>query len=114
MPAAVKERKSSQSASSKIDNIIKQLFLPMLNMSPPSRTSFLPEDTEGRFMRHLGNEHPDIMEKESLFVDHMLTLYRKYLLGVLEQPPLQAQQLAAGALEGALDGDQIVAPIGGT
>ena len=42
-PSAVqptsKERKVSQSASCKIDSIIKQLFLPMLGMPTPERTS---------------------------------------------------------------------------
>lgn len=74
----VKERKISQSASSKIDSIIKQLFLPMLGMPTPERTSFLPEDAEDQILRQVAQERPAALVSESDFVDYMVVLYRKF------------------------------------
>lgn len=74
----VKERKISQSASSKIDSIIKQLFLPMLGMPTPERTSFLPEDSEDQILRQVAQERPVALVSESDFVDYMVVLYRKF------------------------------------
>lgn len=74
----VKERKVSQSASSKIDSIIRQLFLPMLGMPTPERTSFLPEDAEDQILRQVAQERPAALVSESDFVDYMVVLYRKF------------------------------------
>ncbi len=74
----VKERKVSQSASSKIDSIIRQLFLPMLGMPTPERTSFLPEDAEDQILRQVAQERPAALLSESDFVDYMVVLYRKF------------------------------------
>ncbi len=76
----VKERKVSQSASCKIDNIIRQLFLPMLGMPTPERTSFLEEDAGDQMMRQVAQEHPGALATESDFVDYMVLLYRKFQL----------------------------------
>lgn len=75
---SVKERKVSQSASCKIDSIIRQLFLPMLGMPTPERTSFLAEDTEDKLLRQVAQERPDALATESEFVDYMVLLYRKF------------------------------------
>lgn len=75
---AIKERKISQSASSKIDSIIKQLFLPMLGMPTPERTSFLPEDSEDQLLRQVAQEKPSALASEMDFVDYMVLLYRKF------------------------------------
>ncbi len=81
-PSAVqptsKERKVSQSASCKIDSIIKQLFLPMLGMPTPERTSFLAEDAEDQLLRQVAQERPETLATESDFVDYMVLLYRKF------------------------------------
>ena len=74
----VKERKISQSASCKIDSIVRQLFLPMLGMPTPERTSFLPEDGEDQVMRQVAQERPDALSTESEFVAYMVLLYRKF------------------------------------
>jgi hypothetical protein len=74
----VKERKISQSASCKIDSIVRQLFLPMLGMPTPERTSFLPEDAEDQLMRQVAQERPGALSSESEFVDYMVLLYRKF------------------------------------
>ena len=74
----VKERKISQSASSKIDSIIRQLFLPMLGMPTPERTSFLPEDAEDQILRQVAQERPAALSSEADFVDYMVVLYRKF------------------------------------
>ena len=76
-PPSVKERKISQSASSKIDSIIKQLFLPMLDMPTPEKTSFqLDDDTA--LIRQVAEECPGALASESDFVDYMVVLYRKF------------------------------------
>ena len=75
---AVKERKVSQSASCKIDSIVRQLFLPMLSMPTPERTSFLAEDVEDQLLRQVAQERPDILATETDFVDYMIILYRKF------------------------------------
>ena len=76
--ASVKERKVSQSASCKIDSIIRQLFLPMLSMPTPERTSFLPEDAEDHLLRQVAQERPGALATETDFVDYMVVLYRRY------------------------------------
>jgi hypothetical protein len=78
MSTAAKERKVSQSASSKIDSIIRQLFVPMLSMPTPERTSFLPEDSEDALMRQVASERPGAMESEGQFVEYMVQLYKKF------------------------------------
>lgn len=78
MSAVPKERKVSQSASCKIDNIVKQLFLPMLTMPTPDHTSFQPEDAEEGLMRLVAQDRPAVMGNESTFVDYMVQLYRKF------------------------------------
>ena len=77
-PTTVKERKISQSASCKIDSIIRQLFLPMLNMPTPERTSFLAEDCEDQLLRQVARDHPSVLATESEFVDYMVLLYKKF------------------------------------
>lgn len=77
-PPVVKERKISQSASSKIDCIIKQLFLPMLSMPTPERTSFLLEDSDDQILRQVAQERPDALASEVEFVNYMVLLYRKF------------------------------------
>jgi len=72
----VKERKVSQSASCKIDCIIRQLFVPMLRMSTPDRTSFLAD--EDAVMRQLAEECPTALASEADFVEYMLVLYRRF------------------------------------
>ena len=75
---SVKERKVSQSASSKIDSIIRQLFLPMISMPTPERTSFLPEEAEDSILHRVTRENPSAMASETSFVDYMVLLYRKF------------------------------------
>jgi hypothetical protein len=75
---AVKERKVSQSASCKIDSIVRQLFLPMLGMPTPERTSFLAEDVEDQLLRQVAQEKPEVLATEVDFVDYMVVLYRKF------------------------------------
>jgi hypothetical protein len=77
-PSAVKERKVSQSASCKIDSIVRQLFLPMLCMPTPERTSFLAEDAEDQLLRQVAQERPGVLATEGEFVDYMVLLYRKF------------------------------------
>ena len=74
---SVKERKVSQSASCKIDCIIKQLFLPMLNMPTPDRTSFQPDD-DTLVIRQVAEECPEALMSEVEFVQYMVVLYRKF------------------------------------
>ena len=76
--APVKERKVSQSASCKIDSIVRQLFLPMLGMPTPERTSFLAEDVEDQLLRQVAQERPGVLATEVDFVDYMVVLYRKF------------------------------------
>ena len=78
MSTVVKERKVSPSASCKIENIIKQLFLPMLNMPTPSFTSFQAEDHEDLVIKAISNYKPEVMRTEDCFIDYMVTLYRKF------------------------------------
>ena len=73
---SVKERKVSQSASCKIDSIIKQLFLPMLGMPTPEKTSFQPDDDT--LIRQVAEECPAALATETDFVDYMVVLYRKF------------------------------------
>ena len=72
----VKERKVSQSASCKIDCIIRQLFLPMLGMPTPDKTSFLAE--EDTLIRQVAEECPAALASEADFVEYMVVLYRKF------------------------------------
>ena len=78
-----KERKVSQSASCKIDSIIRQLFLPMLGMPTPERTSFLAEDAEDQLLRQVAQERPCALATESDFVDYMVLLYKKFQVSTL-------------------------------
>ena len=74
---SVKERKVSQSASCKIDCIIKQLFLPMLGMPTPDHTSFQP-DNDTLVIRQVAEECPAALQSEVEFVQYMVVLYRRF------------------------------------
>ena len=80
--APVKERKVSQSASSKIDSIIRQLFLPMLSMPLPESTCFtsLEEDAEPEdiIMQQVTKKNPSAMSSEGEFVAYMVKLYQSF------------------------------------
>ena len=76
----IKERKVCQSASCKIDSIIRQLFLPMLSMPTPESTSFLAEDAEDTIVRQVAQESPSSLASEREFVDYMVQLYRRFHL----------------------------------
>ena len=75
----VKERKVLQSASSKIDSIIHQLFIPMLGMPTPCYTSFV-QESDTSLLRQVADEHPEVLESEAEFVQYMVGLYRKFSL----------------------------------
>lgn len=77
-PGSVKERKVSQSASSKIDSIVRQLFLPMLGMRTPELTSFAPEDADDALLRQVAESRPEALRSEEEFLSCMLGLYRKF------------------------------------
>ena len=81
MSVTVKERKVSQSAPSKIDSIVRQLFIPMLGMPTPPHTSFVPEDCEEILLRQVAQDKPDSMGSEAAFIDCMVQLYRKFQCG---------------------------------
>ena len=81
MSTAAKERKVSQSAPSKIDSIVKQLFLPMLVMPTPSHTSFQAEDGEDLLLRQVAQDRPGAMDSERTFVEYMVGLYRRFQAG---------------------------------
>ena len=81
IPINVKERKVSQSASCKIDSIVRQLFLPMLDMPTPDHTSFLPEDAEDQLLRQVAQQRPAALATELDFVNCMVLLYRKFQSG---------------------------------
>jgi hypothetical protein len=109
MSVSVKERKISQSAPSKIDSIVRQLFVPMLGMSTPAYTSFMPEDCEETLLRQVSHEKPDSMGSEAAFIECMVQLYRKFQSGLdagesalpvsqqVENPDLDDQGLQAVA-----------------
>ena len=78
MSTASKERKVSQSAPSKIDSVVRQLFLPMLTMPTPEYTSFQPDDNEQRVIRQVAQDSPEALGSEEAFVRHMVGLYRKF------------------------------------
>lgn len=78
MSVNVKERKISQSAPSKIDSIVRQLFVPMLGMPTPAFTSFAPEDFEDGLMRQVAQDKPGAMGSEAAFIECMVKLYRKF------------------------------------
>ena len=82
MSTVSKERKVSQSASSKIDSIVCQLFLPMLGMLTPEMTSFQPEDSEEALVRQVAAERPGVMGSEADFIEYMVQLYRRFQEGV--------------------------------
>ena len=81
MSTVTKERKVSQSASSKIDSIVRQLFLPMLGMLTPELTSFQPEDSEEALVRQVAAERPCVMGSEAEFIEYMVQLYRRFQEG---------------------------------
>ena len=78
MSTAAKERKVSQSASSKIDSIVRQLFLPMVGMHTPALTSFQPEDGDEALVRQVATERPGVMVSEAEFIEYMVQLYRRF------------------------------------
>jgi hypothetical protein len=78
MSAPAKERKISQSAPSKIDSIVRQLFVPMLGMPTPPHTSFVPEDCEEALLRQVAQDKPESMGSEDTFIECMVQLYRKF------------------------------------
>jgi hypothetical protein len=107
-PIAVKERKVSLSASCKVDNIIRQLFVPMLSMPTPERTSFLAEDVDDQLLRQVAQERPSVLASEIAFVDYMVLLYRKFQResgGVLDSVS-DASSMPADALDRDGDGDE--------
>ena len=84
MPASsLKERKVSQSASCKIDCIVRQLFLPMLSMPLPESTSFLEEEesVESLLMQQIAKENPSAVGSEKDFVEYMVQLYQRFQQG---------------------------------
>jgi hypothetical protein len=99
---SIKERKVSQSASCKIDSIIRQLFLPMLCMPTPERTSFLPEDAEDHLLRQVAQERPGALATEANFVDYMVVLYRKFQASASQglDLPEPAQEVPGECLTG--------------
>ena len=111
---SVKERKTSQSASSKIDSIVRQLFLPMLCMPAPPQTSFLPEDADDAILRQVAQDRPGALASEADFVEYMVGLYRKFSepLRVAEEAPLHAEQAGIGVPDALLDGREAVLVLG--
>ena len=81
MSVAVKERKVSQSAPSKIDSIVRQLFIPMLDMPTPKHTSFIPEDFNESLLRQVAQDYPGSMGSEADFIERMVQLYRQFQSG---------------------------------
>ena len=107
-PIAVKERKVSLSASCKVDNIIRQLFVPMLSMPTPERTSFLAEDVDDQLLRQVAQERPGVLASEIAFVDYMVLLYRKFQRessGLLDSVS-DASSMPADVLDRNGDGDE--------
>jgi hypothetical protein len=78
MSSEVKERKVSQSAPSKIDSIVRQLFLPMLSIPTPEYTSFLLEDGEDMLVYRIARDKPNVVGSEAEFIEYMLGLYQKF------------------------------------
>jgi len=78
MSSEVKERKVSQSAPSKIDSIVRQLFLPMLNIPTPEYTSFLLEDSDDLLVYRIARDKPDVVGSEAAFIEYMVGLYQKF------------------------------------
>ena len=111
-PCPAKERKVSQSASSKIDSIVRQLFLPMLTMPTPPHTSFLPESTDTLILKQVTDDSPGAVATESDFVLYMVDLYRRFSStldpalnrpercqrgpSLVDQPPPQAEEGGVG------------------
>lgn len=81
MSVSVKERKISQSAPSKIDSIVRQLFIPMLGMPTPQHTSFMQEDCGESLLRQVAQDKPGSMGSEAAFIECMVQLYRKFQSG---------------------------------
>lgn len=119
----VKERKVSQSASSKIDSIVRQLFLPMLTMPTPSHTSFLPESADAQVLRQVAEAHPGAVATEADFVRHMVDLYRRFAdtrgslvdepplkASLVDEPPSKAQEGGVGLLDPPLEVGVVLAP----
>ena len=87
MSVAVKERKISQSAPSKIDSIVRQLFVPMLSMPTPTHTSFALEDCDETLLRQVALDRPGSMGSEDAFIECMVQLYRKFQSGQCASVP---------------------------
>jgi hypothetical protein len=104
--APVKERKVSQSASSKIDSIIRQLFLPMLSMPLPESTCFtsLEEDAEPEdiIMQQVTKKNPSAMSSEGEFVAYNASAVSEAELAD-EYHDLVAELTATGELAAADD-----------
>jgi len=121
-PCPVKERKVSQSASSKIDSIIRQLFLPMLTMPTPPHTSFLPESSDALLLRQVADDHPEAVATESEFVRHMVDLYRRFSSSLdlprlvdpepslVDEAPPQPQEGRVGLADAAPEGAPPLVP----
>ena len=75
MSVVAKERKISQSAPSKIDSIVRQLFVPMLSMPTPSHTSFLMEDCEEALLRQVAQDKPDSTGSEDARMMRLLSAW---------------------------------------
>ena len=108
MSTASKERKVSQSAPSKIDSVVRQLFLPMLTMPTPEYTSFQQDEHEQGLMRQVAQDNPGVLESEEAFVRHMVGLYRKFHDGAFDKG--QGVQAALGGVTGVSLNQQV--PLG--
>ena len=107
-PNSVKERKISQSASCKIDSIIRQLFIPMLSMPLPESTWFssldAPEDPasiESLFMQQIAKENPSAVSSEKDFVEYMVQLYQRFQLSEESSQQSQKQRCTKPAPSGS-------------
>ena len=98
MSVTAKERKISQSAPSKIDSIVRQLFIPMLSMPTPSHTSFLVEDCEEALLRQVAQDKPDSLGSEAAFIECMVQLYRKFQSG-LDAGSARAKDVTGGSAD---------------
>ena len=112
MSSEVKERKVSQSAPSKIDSIVRQLFLPMLNIPTPEYTSFLLEDSDDLLVYRIARDKPDVVGSEAAFIEYMVGLYQKFQAqlggdcsGCARRDPCEATSYGVGgSVGGSVDG----------
>jgi hypothetical protein len=103
MSSEVKERKVSQSAPSKIDSIVRQLFLPMLSIPTPEYTSFLLEDSDDLLVYRIARDKPDVVGSEAAFIEYMLGLYQKFQAQVGGAATGASSGVSTGGLKEAND-----------